>query len=254
MRKIGFSALLAVIFSLGISVKADANEIFWGFSQNITSASDVSTLGTSVLALNASGFSDAPVVVNSVTFQTLDVFDANGLANFSTTFNSGRNDSIAFGFGGLTGGVADLVQGGFFGGGTPTPTDITHTFSGLTVGGTYEIQLFINDSRTADGRSSDWINGLSDGNGNLNVATLNLNNGPAGPTTGDFITGTFTADTTTQSFTTQSSTDGGVTFSATGSQNQINALQLRLLAVPEPTSGALLFGGLLCGLVRRRRK
>lgn len=66
---------------------------------------------------------------------------------------------------------------------------------------------------------------------------------------GQYITGTFTADSSTQSFT----ATGGI-----GSVAYANAMQVRLLAVPEPSTWAMAGVGIAfaatCGEFRRRRR
>ena len=87
---------------------------------------------------------------------------------------------------------------------------------GLTNGAQYLIQFWVNDSRLAAATRTVLVGG--------NTLAVNTT-GTAGGL-GQYITGTFTADSTTQSF----PSIGGV-----GSVAYANAMQVRMLAVPEPT-------------------
>ena len=137
-----------------------------------------------------------------------------------------RSTDVAFGSGSITdAGVNALLRGGVF-------DAATYTFTGLTPGVEYEVQIFANDARGgggAGGRDDLWQIGLSDGtefsvepvfedaraadtdifvddlaNGTAGIARINnrINNvddpddplALTGETSGQHITGTFTAD------------------------------------------------------------
>lgn len=236
------------------------------------------TTGSLVLAFNGTDGAGTAVdgttvtTVNGVGFQHVDVDNLNsgavtgvGGVGVSSTYVSGRETATAFNSGSFTdAGVVSLIEGAVFGGGTGAPTTPSLTFSNLTIGDDYFIQVLLNDARTNGTRDSDWQTGFSDGVNNdigggadTRVAFANLNNRDpvtlVGELSGDYITGTFTAMTTTQTFALDGTRDGASTFSA--GQAQINALQLRTIpaAIPEPSSLALLgLGGLF--LANRRRR
>ncbi len=113
---------------------------------------------------------------------------------------------------------------------------ITVSWDSITVGHSYEVEVWANDGRGL-GRSETIFAGD-------NSADLNMSPAAGGP--GQYIIGTFVADNTTQSFTlTPDGSYGG----------QINLLQIRdLTAVPEPSEIAMLamgFGVMLLAFRRR---
>lgn len=275
---------LGLVLMVGSATTTSAAVITWHSSVDLLAGGNnqnfVNTDGTLVLAFNGTGEgatanTDPSVngttstTVNGVAFQNVNVFNLNngavtgvGGVGVSSTYLDTRNDSNAFQDGGFSGDgdIFNLVAGAVFGGGTGAPAAPSVTFSGLTVGQQYQIQVFVNDARTNGTRDSDWQVGFSDGVNNdigggndTRVAFANLNNRDpvtlSGETSGDFIIGTFAADSANQTFALSGTRDGFDTFSV--GQAQINALQLR--AVPEPSSFALLGGALACFTIRRRR-
>ena len=230
----------------------------------------VSKNGTSVLALNMDerAITAATRTVNGETFTDIDLPGLGsiiGVGGITMSTTIAGDTGASFGDGGFSGDldVFNLIASGLFGAGTIT-------YSGLTVGNTYEIQVFTNDARISGGRANnnvDWQTGFSDGVNSLAVSATNGSNGASslnnrvsdglggwtGETSGDSIIGTFIATATTQSFETAGTSDGGANWT-NGGRSQINGIQLRETAViPEPSSIALLgLGGL--ALIMRRRK
>ena len=216
------------------SLPAASATIDWAEPQNIAGASDVSTRGRLVVAVNgtAQGHAEGVTRVNGVDFQNLDVAGANALPHLSLTFNPGRNNAKVFGSGNLEGEITKLVRGGIYGGTGPNPAPYKAAFSGLVVGASYEIQLFVNDARR--NRDEDWATCLSNGRDDgADAAVVSLSNAGQGVPTGDFIVGTFVADADTQAFLFNGFRDGGVTVGAVG-RAHINAIQLRLIGDAEP--------------------
>jgi hypothetical protein len=108
---------------------------------------------------------------------------------------------------------------------------------GLTNGAQYLIQFWVNDSR---GTTPVPTRTTLVGGNSLAVNTTQTSGG-----IGQYITGTFTADSTTQSF----PVIGGV-----GSVAYANAMQVRMLAVPEPTQMVFVAGvGAALGAWRMRK-
>ena len=157
----------------------------------------------------------------------------------ATVFGNGNATSA---FAGLSGTYQDILRSGVFGGGSGTSTI---TLNGLTEGQGYEVQFWVNDARNrADMDTvpreltileSDGVT-LSDVVVDYNTVGASTNAG-----LGQFVIGTFTADEATQDFI------------FTSDARQLNALQLRTVAVPELSSIALVGLSGLGLLIRRRR-
>lgn len=219
------------------------------------------TTGNFVLGYSATTAGTASAAtVNGVTFA-----EATGAAlvagytdnGVTTTHSATRDTPTAFGDGGFSSNadIQNLLRGAAF-------DAASITLSGLTIGDTYVMQIFTNDARTGGGRDNLWQVGFSDGTQNFadsmtagthGISHLNNRDSVtfAGETSGDSIIGTFVADATTQSFDHQGTRDAFDTTS--GGQGQINAFQLRVIPVPEPSSTALIgLAGL--GLILRRKK
>jgi hypothetical protein len=128
---------------------------------------------------------------------------------------------------------------------------MTVNISGLTVGQTYEIQFWVNDSRGAVGPYRSEV--LNSGG---NQVALAFNTGGADGGLGQFVLGTFVASAATQSFTITGSGSNGQTAAA-----QINALSVVVPSppgtVPALTAPAMLLAGILlacCALWMLRRQ
>jgi len=221
---------------------AHAATITWSLPQTISGDSDVSTTGTFNRAYNFGGSDPfvANVTVNSVVFTTVNS-GSSGADTFSfgggTNGTSGFYSSTTGAFTTLSSSYQVLMGSGRYQdapvGGTSTQTI---TLNNLMAGYVYQVQIWVNDSR---GPTSGRTETVSAGN---NV-TLAFGTGGVQGSLGQFVTGTFTADTTSQA----------ITFSSTSSA-QVNALQLRQIAIPEPTSSLLLATGLLGLTLRRVRR
>jgi len=229
-----FAAVTVTALSLSLAVEpAKAAVINWGAAQNITGSSDVVTTGTLHASANfwATGTSagSGNITVNTVQFA--------GFQSARTLAPGSGPTSLTVGNITLTGTSPVVNEGnlqGFNDVGGPASynnllnqiayvynTNTTGTMGvdigGLTNGAQYLIQFWVNDSRGGSPTTrTSLVGGTS-----LAVNTT----GTAGGL-GQYITGTFTADSTTQNF----QVTGGV-----GSVAYANAMQVRLLVVPEPT-------------------
>lgn len=286
MNKINTKLAVASLLAM-LPATASAATVSWGASTDLfqgpgnqtgaVAQSIVDTTGIFVAAFNATQGSPDSVLGATETVNGVAFTNANG-ATLGGGFTQGgvtitvlnptggnlRDTDTPYGSGSITDpNVNDLLEGGIFDSGTVT-------FSDLTSGQDYSIQLFNNDARGGTnngGRDVNWQVGYSDGVteifdaggvgtlGNI-VATSSLNNRDVatltGEQSGEYIIGTFTAVGTTQSFDFAGTRNGFGSFSS--GTGQINALQLRnVTPVPEPSSTALLgLGGL--ALILRRRK
>ena len=254
-------ATALVTLFLAIAVQpAKAASINWSTAQNITGASDVVTTGTLFSAVNffqsgAAVSGSGNVTVNGVTFTGFGLSNANGptsvtAGNITVTGTSNQAGSLnLLGFGGA-GGPASynglLNQTLYiYNTGTTSATGKTLNFSinGLTTGSQYLIQYWVQD-----GRNVDTVRNRTVVVGGQTLA-VNVGAVTTGSGLGQYLTGTFTADSSSQTFTAV----GG-----TGDVAYANAMQVRLLAVPEPSTWAIAGVGLACAVigreVRRRRR
>jgi hypothetical protein len=226
---------------------AKAAPINWGTAQGITGTADVVTTGTLFASAN---FAGSNTTVNGVTF---DAFPITGGGTSATVGNISVLGIVGTGTGfnpttltttnintwaSLPTSYKDLLA--------PTlrlvgiGNSLQFTLSNLTNGATYSIQYWVNDSR--------WSNpqGMSV---NVGSAVLSPNTGSTTGGVGQWVTGTFTAVGTTQTFSASP---------ATLNTTYANAMQVRVLAVPEPSTWAIAGVGLACAVigreVRRRRR
>ncbi len=209
--------------------------ITWGTATGITGPDDVSLQGT-YFGSWAPNHVDAPnYPVNGVTFHGFsDLQDLNndlwdGYNGFFGNLTSDPNYN------------ALLTWGRYAGSGT-------HTFSwgGMTPGHEYLVQIWVADARNLGGDTRQQT--LS---GSSEDVSPTISFPADGSGIGEYIIGTFIADASgTQTIMidpfTSSDPDGG--------SAQINLVQVRLIAIPEPTSIGLAGLGLLGALCRRRMR
>lgn len=202
------------------------------------SSTDVSNLGTTVLALQQ--LSTPGATINGVNFSNSTT--QNGVT-YSQTFGANPNTYNGFVSPGVivdntTASTAyrSLLLGGWYG-----DNGVQFSLSGLTVGQQYLVQVWSSDLRT--GLAGARFGTLTmNGATNTNTPTLTWYNNATGST----VVGRFTADNATQGFTMDS------TGSYSGNNAQINAIQVR--AVPEPSATALLAMALVTAVAGRVRK
>jgi len=252
---------------LGLVASSQAATITWGGANTITGdagsgiavknfqpnnnvtqstsngTADVSSIGTSVFAMNFTGVS-GDSWINRVTFfestpeQTLFLsgddpggFNQNGVtltlgAGWSGNTRIDGNSPQGNSYGSVVGYTWDTLSYMRWINGTAG----TMTFSGLTIGQEYAVQYWVQDSRTGQG-DINTRNLTLDGQ-----TVLDYNNGSG---VGQWAIGTFTADNESQTINIEANTSV-----------QVNMLQLR--AIPEPNV-ALLGGFGLLALLRRRK-
>jgi hypothetical protein len=232
----------------------------WGLGpQTISSDSDVSTLGTLVdaFALGNSGISST--TVNGVTFVPF-VFPDFSFSNPNTVtsgnynFTEDEGGGLLVNYSGLgTGAGAYLALTPAYqtllgnGGGSTAPTTLALTISGLTVGQTYLFQWWDNNSSQSSSFNGYELNTVGSAGDSVTLS------GNPSDTTGDvgqFAIGTFIANDVTQVINFDGSSADGNT-----SDPMLNAFQLRVADVPEPTVYALFgLGALGCAIKIYSRK
>ena len=228
--------------ALATATTSQAASILWGAPANISADTDVSTTGTPVGAVNAgftnlSGTTFNPATtVNGVTFAPLNSASSSGLFSVPLV---GPGVTLGAGapFSNLSTAYQNLLQAGFFGLGAGG-VGFTLTLSGLTVGNTYELQIWSENP----GFSPGIPDTLTVATG-VSTVTLRSNVTNTAGGLGQFVRGSFVADGATQAV------------SITSPNNGIfNGAQLRQTAapvVPEPSS--VLFGLGLLGMAAFRR-
>ncbi len=211
-------ALAALIgLSLAATRPAAAQFIRFGTAQNISGASDVSTAGTPVSAYYFSGGSTS-TTVNGVAFTPSQ---RTGGGNFSisvsgTGAQNNLNGGTTYGssnapYSNLPSTYQTLLGGAEHGDNGSAGAPVTYTQSGLKAGEIYQVQYFVNDSRSLASSRTDAITSAGG-----NSQTLKFNTTGADGGLGQYAVGTFTAASTS------------VTFGATGNAStQVNALQFR---------------------------
>jgi len=206
------SSVTSTVASLGI------NTLIWNTPVTISSTNDVSTNGTLLYAYNGSGSSAS---VNGVTFISVNSYSTWGTG---VTLGSGWSAMTASSYAGgssppwsnLPGNYETILQGGAWNNGGAA----TVTLNNLVAGHQYQVQVWVNDSRS--GGSTNRTETLTDAYGN--TVTLAYNSTYAAGGLGQYSVGTFTAPATSQSFTMNGS-----------SSTQLNALQVRDITVFAPS-------------------
>ncbi len=189
-----------------VSVAATATQ--WESAQAISGDGDVSTEGSLVYAYNAGSASDT--TVNGVTFTGTDSATSDFGGNISLTLFDGATS----GFGGLADPYTNLTASYQ----SLLSTAVTNgaatsaiTLNNLTIGKRYQVQVWVNDSSSANTNAQDAVLSV----GTATSVTLD----PADPNVegalGQYAFGYFVADAASQTF-------------ALGSDRlQLNAIQVR---------------------------
>jgi hypothetical protein len=209
--------LLSSLFTCAVITSANAATIDWT-TYDITDVSDVSTIGSTVVAISNS--------YNSLTGTTFDV------AGVTFTYDGSLlNGNTATNVSGLTTGDSgyDSLIGSIDYNKSATASVFEYTFDNLVLGQEYLVQVWY-----ADAAPDDRVNTIT-GTGD-NVLQGN-----------DYAIGIFTADEVTQLL--------EITTSGSDNNNGVRLTGFQLRAIPEPGTYALLAGliGLTLALVRRRQ-
>ncbi|MCX6876758.1 MAG: hypothetical protein NTW21_23550 [Verrucomicrobia bacterium] len=209
-NKFGFSALLipmaVSLLALLAAGSAGAAAITWDPPVTIAGDTDVSTTGSAVFAYD---WNSSAQTVNGVSFTapgtgvTMTNFYGVPYNGFGTSLAESDTFTTAY---------KNILTGGLF---TDTTRPATVTLNNLVAGDSYQVQIWVDDSRGfALGRTET----VTSGGGN--TVTLNFPCNSLGDP-GQFTIGTFTADAATQPITLNGN-----------ASSQINAIQLRSLTIP----------------------
>ena len=218
-----FLATLACLLLFSTSNTADA-QITWSTSTDLFAGGDnsdfISQNGNFVLGINAGGLDTT--IGTAVFTNAGGNFDADGgliniegqraLGGVVSTQNgvtfTGDFDNVqapTFGAGEFTDaavGINDLINTAAFNNVFDPATPDTVSFTGLTPGDTYELQVLVSDGRGGTGggiRDERWLVAFTNSVDDLVATTAQLSNRPFNDAdspgmAGDFVIGTFTAD------------------------------------------------------------
>jgi len=235
---VGMIALTAILIST-IPTKA---QILWGSATNISTDTDVLTNGTyfdaalldTNFALGAGAVSSPGVsnflTVNGVSFNTIGGQNVGSDPSGDISINSGRNPFTGANSPSGSASYNTLVTHAEYSQNSTQTISLAH----LTIGDTYQVEVW----SSAKGQPA-FVTDLNGAN------TVSLSS-----TTGQYAVGTFTAAASTFSFTSVNDA------TSVNGVDMLNAISLRDItaAVPEPSTYALLFAGLLTlGFVQSRR-
>ncbi len=170
--------------------------------------------------------------MGGVTFGNSDLINTDDLlhASHGDFGNAGTPDTT----------YNDLLQGARYAGHNNDYPNLSFTLGNvnpLTIGHEYLLQFWVSDARDGINARSLTLSGSDDD------LSDSIGFGDGG--NGHYIIGTFIADGTTQTITVNIPDDS--------SSYQVNLLQLRTIAIPEPSSIGLAGLGLLGAAFRRRR-
>ena len=216
------------------AVAATAANITWQTPEQITGASDVSTLGLYFGSWAPQDGSANTMPVNGVTFQGFsDLPSLTPGPNFDNGYNGFNSPGTS------DANYNALLQYARF---SNENTPDSFSWAGLTVGDSYLVQFWVQDGRTGgEGTRTETLTG-----GANTSAALNYGSDSTAGFPGDFIIGTFVADSATESLTLAPGGAYGL---------QINLFQVRdITATPEPSSVALLVIGAGAMVFSLRRK
>ncbi len=241
---ISIGLIVAIIITSACSV-AHAASVTWGAPTGISGGTDVSTSGVLFAAANNGGTGTTSQTVNGVTFNpfvtdgsSTTFTDTSGLLTLSVASGSVSGGSS---FGSASAPFSNLSPSSYralLTSASYSFSQLTLTINSLTIGQTYQVQLWANYSNIA----SPLGETLSAGG----VTTLDYNVTDTGGGVGQFVIGTFTANSVSEQI--QLTKDANTDFA------QLNAVEVRTTAVPEPSTAASMLAGaaLLAAFMRLR--
>jgi hypothetical protein len=229
---------------LSLTSTSQAELITWSTPTEAVNEEDIDTTGTLVHAGywgDDNGTLSITNTTETISFDyrgnegNQDGSDSGSLAFMNTGFALDLNNPPNTDFFISTGTVGDADFDTMMSGSAVDGVGQTLLLSGLTIGNSYQVQLFASDDRPVTGARTQRY---GDGLGNFSD-TFAQN-------TSSYVIGTFTADASgTQSILIEGVSNPG--------RQLLSGYVLRATAVPEPSSAALLGLGALTLALRRRR-
>jgi hypothetical protein len=229
--------ILAIAFFLVVGMKtAQAADITWGSLATISGDSNVSTAGALVAAYNIGDPSVTSTTINGVPFAAFSIVDGGTSTTHGSLTVMGfgdepMNSAASLGFASPPFSNLSANYQAMLGTGVTKSSNTFHFLDmellNLTVGQSYTLQLWTNNSNATTGSASVW-----DDSGN-DVQAIDVNTTDANGGVGQYVLGTFTADATSEFFHVH-----GEPFPSGNAL--LNGLQLRTAAVPEPGTLGLL--------------
>ena len=245
---LGAAALAIITAILLLQSPANAASITWGAPTSISGGGDVSLTGTLFDAANNGGTGVPSTTVSGVTFAPF-VTNGSGLAFADTSgkmtlsvstgsINGGSN------FGNINPPFSNLSPASYqtllsSASASFNTLSMTLTINTLTIGNTYQVELWANFSDLAVG-ASETVSA-----GNSTTLQYNATNQAGG--VGQFVIGTFTADAASEAIRLTEN------FNPAYASALLNAVEVRTIAaVPEPSIPGLMISGAACLLAVRR--
>jgi len=233
--------LLPLTAFFGMTAVSQSATINWSLATDISGESDVSLTGTLDRAYNVTNATGGSAGINGVSFLAFNVTTTttSPVTVGSTTLSTSETFTSTLGAGSSSDPFVSLSapyrtmlgQSVYVNGSTGT---MTLTLDGLTAGYTYLFQVWANVSNNVNLRHTTVTAG--------NVVDLDANTTDAAGGIGQFAIGTFTADAESQL----------VAFS--GQSPPLSGFQLRVAAIPEPSTWVLVGLGFLGVMTLRRRR
>lgn len=250
------SLAFAIVAAMGSTVLA--GPIAWGTARTIFGESDVVTSGTLVYAYRFSNSLTGTATVNGVPFQPFTVpYESESRTVGDVTLTAAATGAVMYPYDVLTSENApfselpssyqDLLSGAVIASifDTPNGAPLTIELGGLTPGDFYLVQWWSSATSFLNPYQTVAL-------GSPNVS-LDSNTTDAAGGLGQYAVGSFTALGSSQTIT----LEGLMMNASPWDAPTINALQLRVAAVPEPSTYAMALAALACGGVsawwRRKR-
>jgi hypothetical protein len=224
----------SIVGMLTAVANAQNANITWNTALTISGASDVSTLGVYLGSWTPYAY-NSPELVNGVNL------GSGNAITFSTTFDNAGGTGTYASPGTANANYNDLLTSALFGN---SAGPYTVSWNGMTVGDTYQVEFWVNDSRNIGGLRTETVTGGANTSPILDYGSNANGTGP-----GQYIIGTFVANNASQNI--------SILASGYAPSPQMDMLLVRdITPVPEPSTLAVLAmgtGAMLFGFCRKNR-